>query len=670
MTDRSMDRNDRGPKERWRRPASDLGPPMRPGAPPPERPRRPPYRRVSPPGTAGSAGPRRPVRAPGETLPPGPIGHLYASIEQPTSAERGQDEADEVPTAKETGGRSRRRAILAGVAGTGVAAAGWVALKGLPWSSSKVGLNPAAPRRAADPGGFANRDESFSKAAGGPEAPPLSPDLQMVFPTASEAAQATEVEVPTILATDDPVIHLLRRTTFGPTPALVDEVHAKGIDAWLAEQLQPTELPDDEADQAWAAFPLASRSPAEIRSSIERHHWDAMLDHGRGTLARQIWSTRQLYEVVVDFWANHLNVPMPEGASWDVGPSYHTGVIRQHALGSFTDMLLAAMRHPAMLRYLNNNQSNKRSVNENLGRELLELHTVGVGSGYSEEDVRQSAYILTGRTLYNRDGPEEEATFRYDPDRHWTGPVQVLDFSHENATGEGGLEVGDAYLRYLASHPATANTIARKLVVRFVSDNPPETLVERLASTYLEAGTSIGPVLDIMFRSREFWASVGQKSRRPLENVVASARTLGVRPSPTTSEAVERVYSWLGQLGHRPLAWRAPNGYPDVHAAWRSVGGVLKMWNSHRDLVRGWEEGFVHTPADQLIGDHPQSTVGEYVDSLCQRLCLQTFQPQHRDGLIWFVGADAATPTTGSELADLVEDLVPMVLHSPYFALR
>ena len=163
---------------------------------------------------------------------------------------------------------------------------------------------------------------------------------------------------------------------------------------------------------------------AQVQASQERFTWDAMFEVGAATLARQMWSKRQLFEVIVDFWANHLNVSTPGDGAWDVSGSWHRDVIRKHALGSFTDMLLASGRHPAMLRYLANDASKKDSVNENLGRELLELHTVGVGSGYTEADVRNSAYILTGRTVTST------GLFSYDPSAHWTGAVKVLGFTH------------------------------------------------------------------------------------------------------------------------------------------------------------------------------------------------------------------------------------------------
>jgi len=575
----------------------------------------------------------------------------------------------------ESGARPwRRRSVLAGLAGTGVGAAALVATRGLSGSDGARSVLPearSAAARPSDAGGFANRDESYANSSGAEqisavqEAPPT-----LLYPTAAEAAAGTAVTVPTILDTSDPVVHLLRRATFGPTPALVDEVHAVGIDAWLATQLQPLTIADPEGDLVWGAFPLASADPAEVQASVGRYRWDAMLDFSAATMARQMWSNRQLYEVMVDFWANHLNAPTPGPGSWDVGGSYQRGVIRTHALGTFTDMLLAAGRHPAMLRYLTATQSTKDSVNENLGRELLELHTVGVSSGYTETDVRNSAYILTGRTVVGQDGPGPESTFRYDPDKHWVGPVTVLDFRHDNATADGGLEVGDAYLRHLAAHPSTAATIARKLAVRFVSDIPPATLVDRLAAAYLDNGTAILPVLDTLFRSAEFWAAVGQKTRRPLENITASVRALGCVPTGDIPHSVGVLHNAAFNAGQRPLGWPAPNGYPDVHAAWRSAGNMVETWNTHRMLVFDWEDGLTRPDPVGLLAGLPSATVGEYVDSLCRRLCFQAFQPAHRDALVAFLGGDPAAPLAPHLAGEDAGQAIALVLDSPYFSLR
>jgi uncharacterized protein (DUF1800 family) len=567
----------------------------------------------------------------------------------------------------------RRRTVLTGLAGAGAAAAGLVGTRLVP------GDDPVAPpmarRAAAQPaaaGGFANRDESYASSVTAPPQPTTTapPPPTLLFATAGEAAAATTVTAPTILDASDPVVHLLRRTTFGPTPALVDEVHDAGIDAWLDAQLAPESIPDPAADAAWQAFPLAGATPETIRSTIERGKWDAANQYGAATMARQVWSNRQLFEVMVDFWANHLNVPTPGAGSWDVGGTYQTDVIRGHALGSFTDMLLAAARHPAMLRYLSADQSRKDSVNENYGRELLELHTVGVASGYTEDDVRNSAYILTGRTVVGQDGPGVEGTFTYDAERHWTGPVAVLDFRHDNPTADGGLEVGDAYLRHLASRPATAQAIARKLAVRFVSDLPPQPLVDRLATAYLDNGTAIVPVLDTLFRSAEFWAAVGQKTRRPLENIVASARALGTVTTGNVAENFGALHRGAINAGHKPLAWPAPNGYPDVHAAWRSAGGIVETWNVHRMLVGDWQDGLSRPDPAALTAGIPAGTVAEFVDALCRRLCFQAFRPEHRDALVTFLGGDPAAPVDLSMNNPRTGGAIALVLDSPYFALR
>lgn len=572
-----------------------------------------------------------------------------------------------------------RRVLFGALAGAGVAVGGagwWFGMRSSSDRSPEVVApddrqgSQAAISTPSDAGGFTNRNESLT-AGGAADEPDAPPDQQLVWPTPAEAAENTTVEVATILATGDPTLHLLRRATFGVSPSSVSEVNDKGIDAWIAEQLDSPSINDDEADALTNAYPLALMEPPEIQNEIEDGAWHAMTAYSRATLTRQVWSKRQLHEVMVDFWSDHLHVAAPGGAgAWDTTPSYYNNVVREHALGSFTDMLLAADRHPAMLRYLDNHKSHKDSVNENLGRELLELHTVGVGSGYGEDDVRNSAYILTGRTVVGENDAGEEGTFVYDPEMHWTGTVKVLDFEDENSSGEDGLEVGDRYLRYLASHPATARSISRKLAVRFVSDNPPDALVDRLAEKYLESETSIGPVLDLMFRSNEFWAAVGQKAKRPLENHVATYRVLDVQPGEDTVDAVEEFWRWTGRAGHQPLAWRPPDGYPDVYPPWRSASGILETWNTHWRAVDGGREGVNYHDPDDLVGDLPRDTVGEYVDSMCQRLCQQTFQPEHRSTLIAFAGAGEGDSAHEAGMSDQARHIASLVLDSPYFALR
>src|SRR6266540_19040 len=460
-----------------------------------------------------------------------------------------------------------------------------------------------------DAGAFSDRDASYVHGMGDLN------DLGAsgVADTPSQAA-AMALRAPPKQATPlsrDPVLHLLRRATFGTTAADVAAVRKMGLDAWIEQQLNPASIADPVADQMLAVFPTVAMSIAELRAR-EDDNQDPMYELGRATIGRQIWSSRQLYEVVVDFWSNHLNVTNPFDGGQDSRGPYDRDVIRAHAFGRFEDMLLASARHPAMLRYLDNADSDRRNVNENYGRELLELHSVGIDGGYTEKDVRNSAYIMTGRTI------DRNGAFVYQPRRHWTGPVKVLDFAHTNKNASEGLALGDAYVRYLAGHPSTANNIARKLAVRFVCDNPPKPLVARLTKTYLDNGTAILPMLRILFRS---------------------------------------------------LALAAPNGYPDVAAAWTSANGMLATWNAHRSILQGRHRGLTYRKPEQLMGA-PPPTVGAFVDVLASRLVFQPLAPGERQALLTFLGAADGAKTRDATLGGKLGALAPLVLDSIYHALR
>lgn len=457
--------------------------------------------------------------------------------------------------------------------------------------------------------------------------------------------------------------HLLNRVTFGPRPADVQSLERLGIDKWLAAQLSPT-AKDPAGDQVWKAVPLAGADPATVRRSIPEYSWEAMFHTGIATLGRQVFGSRQLFEVVVDVFANQLHVATPSDRGWDVAPQYAVSVIRRHAFGRYSDMLKAAMRHPAMLRFLDNDASTRDSVNENLGRELLELHTAGVSSGYTEKDVRNSAYVLSGR------GATKDGTFEYVADKHWTGRVKVLGWAAANSSAKGGLATGDRYLDYLAKHPATARTIARKLVVRFVDDSPPAALVDRLAQIYLRNNTAILPMLTALFRSSEFWNSLGRKTKRPLEDVVSSARALDLPFGPATAKGLEAVYWELNNLGHAPLAWPSPNGYPDVAPAWASAGQLLERWSMHRALTYGWWEGMKQAKLPAVLRPRKGDTYRAWFDRLGEHLIGQRPDTRQRTALATFVGAKPTARVDHGRMEWQAGHVVALVLDSPQFLVR
>ncbi len=435
--------------------------------------------------------------------------------------------------------------------------------------------------------------------------------------------------------------HLLLRTTYGLSRQLVEDVTATGPTAWLEQQLDPAGIPDAACDELVSRFRWLDASAAQVRAGVNVGSWDAMSELTQAALARACWSKRQLFEVMVDFWGNHLNVTCPSSEVWDVRAVDDRDVYRRHALGRFSDLLVASATSPSMLRYLNNDSSTKTAPNENYGRELLELHTVGVGAGYSETEVRHSALALTGLTVDDATG-----TFRYRSGWHHVGPLSVLGWSSANTSEDGGLEVATSYLRYLAAHPLTARRIAHKLAVRFVSDSPPTALVDRLAATYLAGDTQLKPVLRQLFASPEFAASAGQKTRRPVEDLTAVVRGLGIEV-PLPKDGVVGMLHWMSyERGQPMLGWHPPNGFPDVAAAWQGAGTTVMMWRQQLSLAGSWwPKNLRHPGLASLLPDPRPTTNGGLVDALSQRLLNRTLPGDERAAVLGFLGPESSRPS-------------------------
>lgn len=464
----------------------------------------------------------------------------------------------------------------------------------------------------------------------------------------------------------DPTLHLLRRTTYGVTPQLLAEVASGGgVARWLDDQLSPDRIDDPEMDTLLTHYPLLD-VPAQTLA--ERYAGDRK---GPGeqlvaaTMARQIWSRRQLFEVMTDFWSNHFNVTAPGGPAFATKPVEDATVIRAGALGSFEELLLADATSPAMLLHLDNASSRGDDPNENYGRELLELHTVGIGAAYTERDVRDSAYALTGW------GVDDHGRFAFTPENHYVGPLRVLDWTSDNADAAAGYKAGVSYLRYLARHRQTALHLSTKLAIRFVSDDPSPALVEVLADAYLAGGTAIVPWLRTLLDSSEFAGSTGRKVRRPLEDLVATVRVLGI-PAPAASPAAPMadLIRRVRNLGHSPLEAGAPTGYPDVGIAWLSSSLTLGRWNEHRAITAQRVPGLEYGDFAGLVADVAPTTVGQYVDALTRRLTGQVFRGDHRRVLLQFLGSDPQEPYRAEAIAPDLPDLIALVLDSPYHLMR
>ncbi len=485
-------------------------------------------------------------------------------------------------------------------------------------------------------------------------------------PIAGRTAAATTTPVAVDAA------HLARRASWGATPALVAEIKAVGSTAWIDAQLDPGAVADTMADSLVAAqWPRLKLATWEVRDTYHPSSTgDLGYDLTQAYLARAIWSKRQLLEVMVDLWTNHLVVTAPWGEAWDSAHRFHIDVIRKHALGRYADMLVAAAKHPAMLLQLDNASSTKRAPNENFGREVLELHTVGVAGGYLESDIRRSAQALTGMSV-----DQESGEYQYRHIRHHRGSLTVLGWTNANASAFGEA-VGVQYLTHLARHAKTARRIATKLATRFVADTPPTALVDRLAQVYLDNDTRIAPVLRALLTSAEFAASAGQKTKRPLEDITSTVRVLGVTPGKDTRGWLNDVLWSARVAGQAPMGWPAPNGYPDVAAAWSSTGTTLARWNFH--MGQGWTasdpaSAKVTYPALRaLLPATLPTTYGGFVDALAKRLLLVALPAAKRDAVCAFLDKTAASPlkSTDAAVGWRLPYVVALVLDSPEFATR
>ena len=384
------------------------------------------------------------------------------------------------------------------------------------------------------------------------------------------------------------------------TPELV-RLYVQGQQAIRRAQRQAAQDGDSSGKRDVRAEAL--RADTALREQLRRGQ-RAMADVQSARLARAVVSERQLAEVMTDFWANHFTVFAGKGITRLFIPAYEREVIRPRALGRFRDLLGAVAQSPAMLFYLDQWQSaadslhptlaaarrpalrrpaqrqpvqRRRGLNENYARELLELHTLGVDAGYSQQDIIEVARALTGWTM----NPRGDASFVFRPEMHDAGPKSVL--GHALPAGRG-IEDGERVLDILAADPRTARFISRKLAVRFVSDDPPAELVERAARRYLETDGDIREVVRTIVTSQEFFSRTAYRSKvkSPFELVASALRAVGANADTTPRSA--QVVAFLGQpiYGHQ-----APNGWPETGESWMNSGAILNRINFGLALAAG-----------------------------------------------------------------------------------
>ena len=386
----------------------------------------------------------------------------------------------------------------------------------------------------------------------------------------------------TKLTADEQAEHLLSRLTFGARPGDAAEIQRVGVKKWIDRQMHPDLIGEsprligklsalktiNESPAALAQeFPLRGEAQARV-ATIGRELTEAKV-------YRALYSERQLEEVLVDFWFNHFNVNFQKGAGRYLTADYERTAIRPHVFGHFGDLLRATAEHPAMLFYLDNWQSTgpqipRRGLNENYARELMELHTLGVEGGYTQKDVTEVARCFTGWTIRN---PREGGGFRFAERMHDAGAKVVLGVT---IPAGGGQKDGLRVLEVLETHPSTARFISRKLAQRFVSDDPPQKLVERMAGEFRKTHGDLRAVYKVMFESPEFWSKEAYRAKikSPLEYVAGAGRALDA----DVTNALPLVGA-IGQMGMPLYRKQEPTGYPNTTEQWLNAGTLAARVN-------------------------------------------------------------------------------------------
>jgi len=508
-------------------------------------------------------------------------------------------------------------------------------------------------------------------------------------------------------ATEDDarILHVLSRVTYGPRPGDVERVRILGLQAYLEQQLVPSRIDDTAADAALKdlatlrmsipdllrGYPRPDARTREKVQSGEMSRRDLMdmyplekrpvrivSELQAAKAVRAVMSERQLQEVMTDFWFNHFNVFAAKGEGrWYVGP-YERDVIRPHALGRFPDLLRATARHPAMLFYLDNwlsarpgfvipggpQKGRQAGLNENYARELMELHTLGVDGGYTQQDVREVARAFTGWSI---DRPQVYGRFVFRPRVHDTGAKTVLG----QKIAAGGEQDGERVLDLLARHPATARFIATKLVRRFVADDPPGALVERVALVYRQTDGDVRAMLRAIFAAPEFYADdVRQgKIKRPFEFVTSAVRAVGAIIDAQAGFALARAAARIGE----PLyECEPPTGYADRAEAWVNPGALLARMNFGLALAHQRVPG-VRVDLAALAAGADRSRPATVLEPLLAAVLHGNVTPETHAVLTSQLDAPEITRLTGDDRGPAntdVEKLLSLVLGSPEFQRR
>lgn len=529
--------------------------------------------------------------------------------------------------------------------------------------------------------------------------------LWTAFPADSQKTPSPEKETgsgkDTGLSDDARIHHFLNRFTLGATPALAAEVKKKGMRAWLVEQLKGDREEGKALTGAIAERPALSLTSAEIAQKYavrvgpdatvkERREARRMLNEPPrqmldGVLLHAVLSENQVHEVAADFFRNHFAVSIEKGPVALLSVDWEREVIRGRSLGRFPDMLAATAHHPAMLFFLDNHLScrpateseikeierrsrnnperveavRQRGLNENYARELMELHTLGVDNGYTQDDVIELAKLLTGWTIAPKEARKRQLEFMFVPLFHCAGD-KVLLGTKIAANTEDPQQEGEQALKLLAAHEGTASFLAFKLCRWLVNDDPSDALVKRIAKVFKDKQGDIAAVLLAIFDSPEFFdeANYQVKYKRPFEFVVSALRATGA-----ALVDLSQLHRSLVEMNEAVYRCADPTGYYDQAEAWQDPGAMSVRWKFAHDLARG-RIGGVRMP--DLMADLPEDDIQSWKDILARKLLCTPLSETTSKALDKLIKSHA-DDNAREQKRHLVPLLVAGILGSPEF---
>jgi len=375
---------------------------------------------------------------------------------------------------------------------------------------------------------------------------------------------------------------LVRRVTYGTNPAELALAASLGYHGYLEYQLNYAAIDDSACDARLTnltTLTMTQQQQYAVASSILSNELT------EATILRAVFSQRQLYERMVEFWSDHFNIAINSEPANMLKSIDDRDVIRVHALGNFGDLLRASAHSPAMLTYLDNHLSSATSINENYGREVMELHSMGADQGYTQADVLDVSRCFSGWGYNGTVTSPTRGNFLYSNGRHYNGPKTIFagtPYQVPIASG-GGQTDGDRVLTALINHPSTAQYISLKMARWLLREDPSPSLVNAVAAVYTATGGDIKSMIREILKPNNL-ASAPFKYKRPFHLMVSALRAM-----PVTITSTSFMRTQLDACGHRTFAWGTPDGYPDTFLYWQGL--TLPRWNFGASLLNASQTG-------------------------------------------------------------------------------